>query len=178
MGKKSIKQDKNAYFDIRDNVVHMSRDLVYEKTGISDSRLERIENGAPATPREIKLLADCYKKPELKNYYCRNDCDIGHNPDQCVRVEDLTKIVLEMLSDLNSIEKRKDRLIDITADGQISEDELKEFANIQEYLNHISLTVEALKLWVEQTIADGKMDKKQLDSYAKNKSIGSTTKKG
>ena len=35
--------------------------------------------------------------------------------------------------------------------------------NIQKQLDQIDLTVEALKLWVASTIADGKIDKAKLN---------------
>ena len=68
-----------------------------------------------------------------------------------------------MLSNLNSIEKEKNRLIEITADGEITEDEYEDFAKIQKQLSQISLSVNSLRLWVEKTIADGKIDKDAFD---------------
>ena len=83
-------------------------------------------------------------------------------------IKDLEKIVLRMVASLNSMQKCKDRLIEITADGEISDDEIKDFVNIQEELDKISLTVDSLKLWSEQMLANGIIDK---DKYiaCKNK---------
>ena len=83
-------------------------------------------------------------------------------------MKDLEKIVLRMLSSLNSMNKSKDRLIEITADGEISNDEIKDFVNIQEELERISLTVDSLKLWSEQMLANGVIDKEKYLEY-KNK---------
>ena len=68
-----------------------------------------------------------------------------------------------MLAALNSLDAQKNRLIDITADGVISDDELPDFVSIQKQLDQIDLTVESLKLWVANTIAEGKIDKKKLN---------------
>ena len=68
-----------------------------------------------------------------------------------------------MLSALNSLDNQKARLIDITADGRITDDELKDFAEIQRQLDNIDMTVEALRLWVKNTIAEGKIDAKKLN---------------
>lgn len=73
-------------------------------------------------------------------------------------MKDLTQIVLEMLSSLNSAKKRQERLIDITADGIIENDEVEDFIDIQDDLETMSLTVEALRLWSEKMLADGKID--------------------
>ena len=54
------------------------------------------------------------------------------------------------------------------AAGEISDDELPDFAHIQQQLEQIDLTVESLKLWVANTIAEGRIDKSKLDSYIKN----------
>ena len=55
-------------------------------------------------------------------------------------------------------EKSQERLIEITADGNIDDDEIKDFVFIQQELERISITVETLQLWVEQMLADGKIN--------------------
>ena len=66
-----------------------------------------------------------------------------------------------MLSSLNSMQREKDRLIDISADGMIDNDELPDFIRIQRELEKMSVAVETLQLWVEQMMADGKIDMKR-----------------
>ena len=75
-----------------------------------------------------------------------------------LKVKDLAQIVLEMLSSLNSMKKSQERLIEITADGEIDDNEIKDFVFIQKELERISITVEALQLWVEQMLADKKIN--------------------
>ena len=84
-------------------------------------------------------------------------------------MRDLTQIVLEMLSSLNSAKKRQERLIDITADGIIENDEVEDFIDIQEDLEKMSLTVEALRLWSEKMLADGKIDMEAYRAAQKRK---------
>jgi len=72
------------------------------------------------------------------------------------------------LASLNSVNKRKERLIEITADGIIDNDEIEDFIFIQDELERISITVEGLQLWSEQMIANGIIN---MDTYqAKKKS--------
>ncbi|MGN0140715.1 MAG: hypothetical protein ACI4AD_00695 [Roseburia sp.] len=59
--------------------------------------------------------------------------------------------------------KEKDRLIDIAADGKITEDEISDFLRIKTNLENMSLAIESLKLWVEKTIAAGEIDKSLLN---------------
>ncbi len=126
---------------------------------IQPERLERIENGKfSITPEEVLLLAEIYGEPTICNYYCSNECPIGQKYVPEIKVKDLTQIVLEMLSSLNSMKKRQERLIEITVDGVIADDEIQDFVFIQKELEHISIAVETLQLWVEQMLADKKIN--------------------
>ncbi len=102
-------------------------------------------------------MADCYKNPSLCNYYCSHECPIGQEYVPEVTLKELSQITLEMLASLNALEKEKNRLIEITVDGVISEAEITDFENIQERLAEISLAIDSLQLWVQKAIADGKM---------------------
>ena len=142
----------------------LTRDDVCDKASLMDNpiqpeRLERIENGKfPITPYEVMLLAEIYGEPTLCNHYCSKECPIGEKYVPEVKVKDLAQIVLEMLSSLNSMKKSQERLIEITADGMIDDDEIKDFVFIQKELERISITVETLQLWVEQMLADKKIN--------------------
>lgn len=156
MGKKSIKENKNIYQIAREEL-----ELTREKASdlmvfVSPDRIEKIESEKSLPhPDEIIVMAEAYKKPELCNYFCSHECPIGQKYVPEVSVKDLSQIVLEILASLNSVEKEKNRLIEITADGEISKDELDDFKKISEQLDSISLSVDSLKLWVEKTIANG-----------------------
>ncbi len=167
MGKRSIRENKNIYFESREEA-GLTRAQASELIGtISESRLEKMETGKTAIyPEDVVDMATAYKKPELCNYYCTHECRIGKESVPEVKVSSLSEIVLGMLSALNSLDRQKDRLIDITADGEITEDELPDFVRIQEQLDQIDLTVESLKLWMASTIAEGKIDKKTLNEAA------------
>lgn len=142
----------------------LTRDDVCDKALLLDNpiqpeRLERIENGKfPITPDEVMLLAEIYGEPTLCNHYCSKECPIGEKYVPEVKVKDLAQIVLEMLSSLNSMKKSQERLIEITADGMIDDEEIKDFVYIQKELERISITVETLQLWVEQMLADKKIN--------------------
>lgn len=66
-----------------------------------------------------------------------------------------------MLASLNSMQKKKERLIEITVDGVVSKDELEDFIYIQEELERISIAVETLQLWSERMLATGVIDVEQ-----------------
>ena len=59
-----------------------SREGAAYVTGIDRTRLARIEIGTVTPlPEEVRVLADAYNTPELLNYYCSHDCQIGRCMD-------------------------------------------------------------------------------------------------
>lgn len=164
MGRKSTKENKNIYQTSRENA-GFTRDSAAEQLEfISSDRIEKIENEKTAPHSdEILAMADCYKNPSLCNYYCSHECPIGKEYVPEVAAKDLSMITLEMLSTLNSLSKEKDRMIDIAADGKITEDEVTDFLRIKSNLDNMSLAIESLKLWVQNTIASGDIDKDLLE---------------
>ncbi len=166
MGRTSKKEHKNIYH-VRREELGLSREKASEiLESIPPERIEKIENEKSLPhPEEILTMAKGYKKPDLCNYYCSNECPIGKQYVPEVHIKDLSKIVLEMLASLNAIDKKKERLIEITADGVIDNDEVKDFVRIQNELEKISITVETLQLWAEQMIADKKINIETYKQY-------------
>ena len=80
-------------------------------------------------------------------------------------MKDLSQIILETIASLNAMQKKKERLIEITVDGQISGDELADFVYIQEELEKISVAVETLQVWCERMLDTGAIDADQDDAY-------------
>lgn len=158
MGRKSTKENKNIYQTSRE-AAELTREAASEQLQfISSDRIEKIENEKSLPhPDEILAMADCYKNPSLCNYYCSHECPIGQEYVPEVKSKELSQITLEMLASLNSLEKEKNRLIEITVDGKISDDEMQDFKRIQDQLSQISMAIDSLQLWVEKAIMDGKI---------------------
>ena len=138
MGKKSVKENKNIYHVSREET-GMSREKASEAMGfVSPERIEKIESEKSLPhPDEVLAMSKCYKKAQLCNYYC---------------------------STLNSINDDKNRLIEISADSEVTEDEFVDFISIQDKLNKISCTADSLQLWIKNMIAEGKIDETKLNS--------------
>ena len=162
MGKRSIKKDKNIYQLSREEL-ELTREKASERMEfISADRIEKIESGKSLPhPDEILAMADCYKNPSLCNYYCSHECPIGQEYVPEVKSKELSQITLEMLASLNSLDKQKARLIEITVDGVISDDEIEDFKHIQEQLEQISMAIDSLQLWVQKAIMNGMISEKE-----------------
>ena len=161
MARVSTKENKTIYHKTRENL-KLTREAASELLEtIAPERIEKIENERCLPhPDEVLLMADKYKQPSLCNYYCANQCPFGQQYVPEIKVKDLSQIVLEMLASLNAMNKQKERLIEITVDGKITGDELKDFIYIQEELERISIAVETLQLWSERMLATGVIDEK------------------
>lgn len=161
--------DKNIYRQARDNM-GITRDAAVDLFAENDfsmpyERLERIEtNKFDPTPLEITAMAKVYKMPELCNYYCTHQCAIGQENVPEIKMKELSQIILGMLASLNSMQRKQERLIEITEDGEVSDEELKDFIHIQKELYKISMTVTTLKLWSEQQLAEGKIDRAKYEA--------------
>lgn len=166
MGRVSVKENKNIY-QLRREELGLSREKASELLETMPAeRIEKIESEKSLPhPDEVLLMSEAYKMPNLCNHYCANECPIGKQYVPEIKIKDLSQIVLEMLASLNSMHKKQERLIEITADGKIEGDEIKDFIHIQEELEKISITVETLQLWSEQMLADGTIDIEAYNAY-------------
>lgn len=150
-------KDKNIYRESRE-AAGFTREAASERlVFISEDRLERIENEKSAPhPDEILAMAEQYRNPKLCNYYCSKECPIGIGKVPEINVKDFSQITLEMLSTINALSAQKDLLIDIAADGNISKEEIDSFTSIKENLDKMALSIESLRLWMEQQDIDVK----------------------
>ena len=159
MGKQSTRENKNIYQLCRE-----AQGLTREKASelletIAPERIEKIESERSLPrPDEVLTMAEKYKTPSLCNYFCARQCPIGQQYVPEIRNSELSDIVLKMLASLNAMDRKKERLIEIAADGTISKDEIDDFVRIQKELERISVTVETLQLWVEKMLANGRID--------------------
>ena len=141
----------------------------------SDEIFEKVESGkCRPYPDEVLTMAEKYGRPSLCNFYCANECPIGREYVPEVKMKELSAIVLEMLASLNAVDKKRDRLIEITADGRIDGDEIGDFITIQQALERISIPVETLQLWAEKMLLSGQIDKEAYEKRLKEISSNRT----
>ena len=168
MARKSTKENKNIYQSTRE-ALNLTREAASDLlVTMSPERIEKIENERSMPhPDEVLLMSDQYKQPGLCNYYCANQCPIGQQYVPEIKIKDLSQIVLETIASLNAMQKKKERLIEITVDGRIAGDELADFVYIQQELEKISIAVETLQLWCERMLDTGAIDQSQYDALKK-----------
>lgn len=159
MGKNSTKENKSVYQIFREEALLTREKASEQMPGLSESMIEKIEYGLKEpTPYDIIQMADCYKRPDLCNYYCSHKCEIGDRYVPKVEVSELSSIILETIASLNEINPHTSRLIQIARDGKISDDEIADFAFISKKLDEISLAVNSLNLWIDKTASENNIN--------------------
>lgn len=158
MTDKKKKEYASVYEEIRNEKLDWTRaKAALELEWIDENRLERIEkNRAAIRPDEVVRMAEVYDEPSLCNHYCAMQCPIGQDGKvpyvgQPERSE-LPIIVLQMIASHNNMSQMKDRLIEIAADGDVTDNEMEEFESIRKELEKITSTVKTLEMWAEKAI--------------------------
>lgn len=161
MGKGEKKEDINIYRKLREDMDY-TREKASELIGfVSASRIEKYETGkSPVRPEEVLAMEDIYKPADIDlcNYYCSHECPIGQKYVPQLEIKDLSNLVLQLLTSITTFEKSKERLMEIAADGEVSDDELLDFIRIKEGTEKISLAVDSLTIWINHMISSGKID--------------------
>jgi transcriptional regulator with XRE-family HTH domain len=155
MGKGCMKDNDNTYFRARKKAAEYnerlsSRESASELLGVSQSTLSDYELGITKVipVDKVVLMADLYRCPELLNQYCKNECPIGKTLPIATKAEGIEGIALRMIRqlDTSSIEEIKSELIDISADGRISEDELPVLKTVMEKLENMQRAISEVQL--------------------------------
>lgn len=154
MGRQSTKENKSVYQLFREELGYTREKASELMEGVSAARIEKIENGQDPTPYDIIQMADCYRRPELCNYFCAHRCKIGERYVPELSVPELPNIILETVASLNDLQPLTNRLIQIARDGKISDDEIPDFAQINHKLEHTLNAVNTLNLWVDKMISE------------------------
>lgn len=151
MGKKSLNKHNSVFLEARQEL-GLSRESASELLEIiSEDRLEKIENKrAQIHPDEVLLISKKYKKPSLCNHYCSHECPIGQTYIPFLEPSDLNKMTMELLVQLDIINKNKERMMEVAVDGEITEDEKGDYAMIKKNLDEIAKTIHSINMWIKE----------------------------
>ena len=131
-----------------------SREGAAELLGVSPTTLSDYELGHTKTipKKNVMLMADLYKAPQILNHYCTTHCPIGQLNVPKLEVAELDRLTLKLLSSFQKAKYIKESLIEITADGVITPDETELLEDVLHMLESISTNAQELKLWAEITL--------------------------
>ena len=156
MGRDAMKACENPCFRCRKEAAKYndrlnSREGAAELLGVSVSSLADYELGITKVipVDKVVLMAELYGAPELKAWYCAEECPIGRGyPMPSAELSSVERTAMQLLKQLreSDVQDVKNTLIDITADGVISEDERADLERILEYLDGLIKAAGELKL--------------------------------
>lgn len=156
-----MKENTNVYFRARKaaaiyNDKLYSREGAAELLGISVSTLADYELGnTKIVPVDkVVLMSDFYNCPELKTGYCKHECPIGKTMPLATAITGIEGIALRLIRefDIDKVKQIEKSLIDIAADGVISDDEKPELETILKRLDELSIAISEMKLIGEKTL--------------------------
>ncbi len=148
------------------NRAGMSRDEAAFRLHIGTRTLTNYEHQITVTPPEIALrMQEIYKDPTLTARYCADYCPIGqifaHRvPDN----QHLCSVVLGLLKEQADVENLREKLIEITADGVIDQDEIPELERILEELMDLEKKIADFKLHVAKLVSIPAMMQKRKEA--------------
>lgn len=166
MGRDAIKAGENPCFQCRKEAAKYndklnSREGAAEMLGVSVSSLADYELGITKVipVDKVVLMAELYNAPELKAWYCTTECPIGRSfPMPSANISTVERTTMRLLKQLrqDEVQDIKDTLIEITADGVISEDEKVDLAEIPEYLDELIKAAGELRLIGSKVLNGGR----------------------
>jgi transcriptional regulator with XRE-family HTH domain len=160
MEKHYTEENSNVYFKARKeaaiyNDKLYSRESASELLGLSVSSLANYELGTTkVVPVDVVLMADLYKCPELKAMYCKNECPIGKDLPIEVSYGTVESIVIKLLKELKQDEMQAvlDDLVEIAADGRVTQTERFRLEQVIDRFNKLSLVISELRLLGEKEL--------------------------
>lgn len=156
MGRDAMKAGENPCFRCRKEAAKYndklhSREGAAELLGVSVSSLADYELGnTKVIPVDkVVLMADLYNAPELMAWYCSSECPIGRSfPMPSAEISTVERTAMQLLRKLrqSDVQDVREKLIDITADGVISDDERVDLEAILDYLDGLIKAAGELRL--------------------------------
>ncbi len=159
MGRKASKATGNIYYIARiraaeKNGVFSSREKAALQLGIERSRLARIElDKIEPYAEEVLIMAREYNAPYLCEDFCNNICPIGMDrvlgkSKKQVKQESLERLSLRFLNSVQSIDDISKKLVNISMDGQVTEEEYEGFHKVLQALNEVSENIKSIKAFI------------------------------
>lgn len=103
-----MNNEKNIYVEARKQSNLTQAKASEAMQTISEDRLARLETDKISmTPNDVLEMSNVYKRPDLCNYYCTHECQIGKSTLSEIKPQHLSNIILKMIASLNTVETEK-----------------------------------------------------------------------
>lgn len=137
MTRKATKTPTNRYYKARLEASKYNEKLLTRAgavellPGVSEDSLKKYELGINRPPNVVvALMADTYVQPELRYWYCANECPLGND---CMEIPDMPpeRALIRLENILDDAQEAIQSLAGIMDDGQLDDVELSEIPEIR-----------------------------------------------
>lgn len=159
MGNGCRKANVNVYFKARKNAAEYddrlsSREGASELIGVSESTLADYELGCTKVVPvdKVCLMAEYYHSPELKNWYCKNECPIGKDMPIATEAKGIEGVVLKLIQQFSAdrMDDFLNKVIDIAQDGEVTDQEIGALKMTMEWASTMEMALNQFRLSAEK----------------------------
>lgn len=140
MPKQATKACGNRYYEARMRAAKYNEKLLTRAgavdflPGVTEDSLKKYELDITRPPNiVVALMADAYNEPELRNWYCVNECPLGKD---CREIPEMPaeRALIRLLNASSEIEQTIRQLSVLMEDGKLTEEEQAEVPELREKL--------------------------------------------
>ena len=119
--------------------------------GVTEDSLKKYELDITKTPNTVvALMADAYAEPELRAWYCANECPLGK--DRIAEISDMPpeRCVLRMRRHMDDMQDALTEFAEIVEDGVITPEELEMVPEIKRRFTEARQKVDEMLAAIEK----------------------------
>ena len=140
MARQVTKALGNRYCQARLRAAKYNPDFATRRTaadqlpGVEEDTLKKYELGLTKVPNTVvALMVDAYNAPELKEWYCCNECPLGYD---CREIEEMPseRAVIRLYKQTKEMSAALEELMAILQDGEIDREEREMIPDIRDDL--------------------------------------------
>lgn len=164
MPKQATKASGNRYYEARMRAAKWNEQLLTRAgavdylPGVTADSLKKYELDITRPPNiVVALMADAYNEPELRQWYCTNECPLGKD---CREVPEMPaeRALLRLQNSLGEMEQLTRQLSLIMEDGTLDADEQQRIPQLREKLLEFRRRADENLTMLERAAKSGKFD--------------------
>lgn len=124
----------------------MTQEKAAQLLSVSVDSLRDYEQGQRSVPSDVaSAMCDVYQAPYLAVQHLRLTSDLGRQVVPEIQLKDLPEAVLGVLAAVQRFCAKRDVMVEIAADGQITEDEQAEWNEIMKLANGLNVAMNNMR---------------------------------
>ena len=164
MPRQATKAAGNRYFEARMRAAKYNEKLLTRAgaveylPGVTEDSLKKYELDITRPPNVVvALMADAYNEPELRAWYCANECPLGKD---CREIPEMPpeRILIRLQNAKSGVNAVAATLSDILDDGVIDENEAKQIPQLRDELLEVRRRMDEALALLERAQKSGMQD--------------------